>query len=80
MHRKRHPSIAMEIAQDYVHHVLVAVKESVKAVKVVAKMDVKQHAVADADKDVKDVVMQCAKVIASLDVRLPATVYVGDRA
>ena len=53
----------MEIAQDYVHHVLVAVKESVKAVKVVAKMDVKQHAVADADKAAKVVVTQCAKAI-----------------
>ena len=63
MHRKKHPSIAMEIAQDYVHHVLVAVKESVKAVKVVAKMDVKQHAVADADKAAKVVVTQCAKAI-----------------
>jgi hypothetical protein len=53
----------MEIAQDYVHHVLVAVKESVKAVKVVAKMDVKQHVVADADKAAKVVVTQCAKAI-----------------
>ena len=80
MHRKKHPSIAMEIAQDYVHHVLVAVKESVKAVKVVAKMDVKQHAVADADKDVKDVVMQCAKAIALQDVKLHVTVSVVKRA
>ena len=63
MHRKRHPSIAMEIALDYVLYVLVAVKESVKAVKVVAKMDVKQHVVADADKAAKVVVTQCAKAI-----------------
>lgn len=69
MHRKRHPSIAMEIAQDYVHHVLVAVKESVKAAKVVAKTDVKTHVVADVDKAAKVNATQCAKAIVLWDVK-----------
>lgn len=37
------------------------VKESVKAVKVVVKMDVKLHAVVAVARDVKDVAMPCVK-------------------
>ena len=69
MHRKRRPSIAMEIVQDYVHHVQVAVKASVKDAKAVVRMAAKIHVAADADKDAKDDVMQCAKVIVLLDVK-----------
>ena len=64
MHREKRPSIAMEIVRDYVRHVKVAVKESVKAAKVVVKMDAKIHVVADVDKVVKVAVMQCVKAIA----------------
>ena len=57
-----------------------AVRESVKGAKGVVKMVVSLLVGVAVVKDVKDVVMQCVKVIALLDVRLPATAYVGDHA
>lgn len=77
---KKLHSIVMGTVQGYAHHALVAVRESVKGVKGVVKTVARLLVEVAVVKDVKDVVMQCVKVIASLDVRLPATVYVGDRA
>jgi len=56
-----------------------AVRENVKDVKVVVKTVVRPLVEVNVVKDVRDVVMQCVKVIASLDARLPATAYVEDR-
>ena len=63
MLRGKHPSIVMEIVLDYVLHVLADVKEPAKVAKVVVKMGAKPHVGVDVDKDVKVVVMLCAKVI-----------------
>lgn len=54
MLRGKHPSIAMEIVLDYVLHVLVDVKESVKDAKAVVRMGVKRHAVKDVVKAAKE--------------------------
>ena len=80
MLQKKLRSIAMATVQDYVPHALVVVKENVRDAREVVKMVVRPPVEVVVAKDVKDVVMQCVKAIASLDVRLPATVYVGDRA
>ena len=77
---KKLHSIVTGTVQGYAHHALVAVRESVKGVKGVVKTVARLLVEVAVVKDVKDVVMQCVKVIASLNVRLPATVYVGDRA
>lgn len=66
----------MAIVQDCVLRVLVAVRANVKAVKVVAKMGVKIHVVTNVGKAVKAVVMRCVKVIALLDVRELAIMFV----
>ena len=64
MLRRKRPSIAMEIVQDYVLHVPVAVKEHVKVVKAVVKMDVKQHVVADVEMVARGVANRLVKTIA----------------
>ena len=56
------------------------VKESVKGVKAAVKMDANLLVVLVVAKDVKDVVMQCAKAIALQDVKLLVTVSVVNRA
>ena len=53
----------MAIVLAYALHALVVVKERVKVVKGVAKTVARQLVAADVDKVVKDVVMQCVKVI-----------------
>lgn len=80
MPQKRLHSIVTVTVQDYAHHALAVVKENAKGAKEVVKTVARLLVEVAVVKDVKDVVMQCVKVIASLDVRLPATVYVGDRA
>ena len=63
MLQKKLHSIAMAIVLAYALHALVVVKERVRVVKGVAKTVVRQLVAADVDKVVKDVVMQCVKVI-----------------
>ena len=62
MHRKRHPSIAMEIAQDYVHHVLVVVKVPARDAKEVVRMVVRMHVAVVVAKVVKADVILCVRV------------------
>lgn len=62
--RRKRPSIAMEIVQDYVLHVLVVVRENAKAVREVARMAVKHRVAMGADKDAKGAVNKCVKAIA----------------
>ena len=76
---KKLHSIVTATVLDYALHALVVVKESVKDVKVVVKTVVRPLVEVNVVKDVRGVVMQCVKVIASLDARLPATAYVEDR-
>ena len=73
-------SIATAIVLDYVPLVLVAVRENARGVKAVVKMDANLLVELVVAKDVKDVVMQCAKAIALQDVKLHVTVSVGNRA
>lgn len=64
MLRRKHLSIAMEIVQDYALHVLVAVKESAKVAKAVAKTDAKPHVEAVVGRVAKAVANNYAKAIA----------------
>ena len=80
MPQKRLLSIAKETAPDYAPHALVVVRENARVAKEVVKMDVNPLAETVAVKDVKDVVTQCVKAIALLDVRLLATASVEDLA
>ena len=80
MPQKRLHSIVTVTVQDYAHHALAVVKENAKGAKEVVKMDVNPLAETVAVKDVKDVVTQCVKAIALLDVRLLATASVEDLA
>ena len=54
----------MEIVQDYALHVLVAVKESAKVAKAVAKTDAKPHVEAVVGRVAKAVANNYAKAIA----------------
>lgn len=56
-------STVKEIVLAYAHLALVVVKENVKVVKVVVRMDAKQLVEVDVAKDAKGVAMQCAKAI-----------------
>ena len=56
------------------------VKESVKGVKAAVKMDANLLVELVVAKDVKDVVMLCAKAIVLQDVKLHVTVSVANRA
>ena len=56
------------------------VRENAKDVKAVVKMDASLLVELVVAKDVKDVVMQCAKAIALQDVKLHVTVSVVNRA
>ena len=77
---KKLHSIVEETAPDYAPHALVAVRENAKGVKAVVKMDANLLVELVVAKDVKDVVMQCAKAIALQDVKLHVTASVGHRA
>ena len=57
-----------------------AVRENAKGVKAAVKMDANLLVELVVAKDVKDVVMQCAKAIALQDVKLHVTVSVVNRA
>ena len=63
MPQKKLHSIVTGTVQDYAHHALVAVRESVKGVKGVVKTVARLLVEVAVVKDVKDVVMQCVKVI-----------------
>ena len=52
------------------------VKAHVKDAKAVVKMAAKRHAAVDVGKVAKDVVAQCAKVIALRDAKLRAILFV----
>jgi hypothetical protein len=60
--------------------VQMVVRENAKDVKAVVKMDASLLVELVVAKDVKDVVMQCAKAIALQDVKLHVTVSVVNRA
>ena len=80
MPQKRLHSIVTVTVQDYAHHALAVVKENAKGVKAAVKMDANLLVELVVAKDVKDVVMQCAKAIALQDVKLHVTASVGNRA
>ena len=80
MLQKRLRSIVTAIVLDYAPHALVAVRENAKGVKAAVKMDANLLVELVVVKDVKDVVMQCAKAIALQDVKLHVTVSVVNRA
>ena len=70
----------MATVQDYVPHALVVVKENVRDAREVVKMVVRPPVEVVVAKDVKDVVMQCAKAIALQAVKLHVIVSVVKRA
>ena len=80
MLQKKLRSIAMATVQDYVPHAPVVVKENVRDAREVVKMVVRPPVEVVVAKDVKDVVMQCAKAIALQDVKLHVIVSVVKRA